>query len=209
MLSYKPRLSQLATDHAHFCSLLTCRSVFAPSPTRLPRHMISGTIAIRYYSSNIRPKNSDPSIHVHRGPQTGTKKRWSAAAFSVDPYSYTRGRWLLNDAAEQRARQLTFDFDALCTMVLKHCSGAKCIDHVEKKEGSYSRAFVFSLDNGEKLVARIPTSAAGPAGLVTSSEVATIIFCMTCLVLSRPKAYTKHSAANHKDSHSTNCRMER
>lgn len=99
-----------------------------------------------------------------------------------DPYSYTRGRWFINDDAEQRARRLTFDFDAVCTKVLEHARGAKQIKRIEKKEGSFSRAFIFHSDNREKLVIRIPTSAAGPARLVTSSEVASIRYCMTIVV---------------------------
>ena len=96
-----------------------------------------------------------------------------------DPYSYTRGKWLVQDDAERQARLLKFDFQALCEQAIACSSGAKRVDRVEKKEGSYNRVFVFYLDNGKKLVGRIPTSAAGPAKFLTNSEVATIAYCKT------------------------------
>lgn len=51
---------------------------------------------------------------------------------------------------------------------------AQRINRCEKKEGGFNRVFVFSLDNGERLVARIPFSIAGPGSYTVSSEVATM-----------------------------------
>ncbi|KAL0954812.1 hypothetical protein HGRIS_003757 [Hohenbuehelia grisea] len=41
-------------------------------------------------------------------------------------------------------------------------------------EGTYNKIFLLTLDNDRKVIARIPTTLAGPAHLVTSSEVATM-----------------------------------
>ena len=54
------------------------------------------------------------------------------------------------------------------------CYGAKTVTHYEKKEGGFNRIFIFTCDNGERLVARIPIRVVGPRRLVTNSEVATI-----------------------------------
>ncbi|KAI7210387.1 hypothetical protein KC333_g8259 [Hortaea werneckii] len=43
-------------------------------------------------------------------------------------------------------------------------------------EGGFNKAFLFTMDNGERIVARIPTSIAGPRRLTTNSEVATMTY---------------------------------
>lgn len=93
-------------------------------------------------------------------------------------FEYTRGRWLIDDAEELRARFLAFNYENLCALVLANCPGSTYITALEKREGSNTRVLIFSTDNGKKLVARLPTSVAGPKRLVTNSEVATIEFGM-------------------------------
>ena len=93
---------------------------------------------------------------------------------ALDPYKYTSGRWLRHDKLEHDARFLPFDFNALRTKVLELSPGAASITNYEKKEGGYNRVFIFTCDNSRRVVARIPTSVAGPARLTTNSEVATI-----------------------------------
>lgn len=45
---------------------------------------------------------------------------------------------------------------------------------IKLPEGLFNRAFLLSFDNGAEVVARIPTSVAGPAHWTTASEVATM-----------------------------------
>lgn len=46
-------------------------------------------------------------------------------------------------------------------------------------EGGFNKAFIFTMDSGERIVARIPTSIAGLRRLTTNSEVATITYSKT------------------------------
>ncbi|KAL2408897.1 hypothetical protein ABEF93_007698 [Exophiala dermatitidis] len=94
----------------------------------------------------------------------------------ADPYKYSGGQWLRNNAAHQAARHISFDFDALCRRVVKFCPGADFVATYEKKEGGFNRAFIFTADNGRSVVAKLPFSNAGPRRLTTQSEVATIEF---------------------------------
>ena len=94
----------------------------------------------------------------------------------LDPRKYTSGRWLGRDELERKARNLNVDFDALCHRVVELCPGATSIASYEKKEGGYNRIFIFTCDNARRVVARLPTSVAGPARLTTNSEVATITY---------------------------------
>lgn len=93
----------------------------------------------------------------------------------LDPRKYTSGRWFRRDELERNSRNLNFDFDALRYRVLELCPGATSIARYEKK-GGYNRIFLFTCDNGRRVVARLPTSVAGPARLTTNSEVATITY---------------------------------
>jgi hypothetical protein len=96
---------------------------------------------------------------------------------ALDPYAYTAGRWLNYDKLEREARHITFDFDTLCKVAVQLCPGATTVARYEKHEGSYNRVFVLELDNGKRIVARVPTSVAGPPRLMTNSEVATMTYC--------------------------------
>jgi hypothetical protein len=89
-------------------------------------------------------------------------------------HNYTSGRWLIDDSLERKARHVSFNLAELCAVVITNCSGAERITAVERKEGSNARVLIFSLDNGRRVVAKLPTSVAGPKRLTTNSEVATI-----------------------------------
>jgi hypothetical protein len=93
---------------------------------------------------------------------------------AFDPYTYTQGRWLDRDSQQREAREIRFDFDALLDIAVKSSNGAREVVSCRKKEGSFNRAFVILLDNGAKVVARVPNRLAGPPRLTVSSEVATI-----------------------------------
>jgi hypothetical protein len=91
---------------------------------------------------------------------------------------YTTGRWLNNNKLQCEARYIRFDFSALCAKVVNACAGATKVIWYEKKEGGFNRVFVLSLDNGARVVARVPYRIAGPPRLTTNSEVATMAYGM-------------------------------
>lgn len=75
---------------------------------------------------------------------------------------------------QRKSRQINFDFEELCNKAISLCSGAKSVTKCEKREGGFNRVFLLTMDNGEQIVAKLPTSISGPRGLTTSSEVATM-----------------------------------
>jgi hypothetical protein len=95
-----------------------------------------------------------------------------------DPYVYTTGRWLDQDRIQCEARHVKFDFAALCAKAVKVCTGATKVVRYEKKEGGFNRVFLLSMDNGARVVARVPYRIAGPRRLTTNSEVATMAYGM-------------------------------
>lgn len=101
----------------------------------------------------------------------------SDTTLALDPYTYTSGRWLNQDKLERESRYIQFDFTALCKKAVELCPGAGRVIRYEKKEGGFNRSFVIIMDDGTKVVARLPTSIAGPQRLTTNSEVATMTYC--------------------------------
>ena len=92
----------------------------------------------------------------------------------LDPYSYTSGGWIHQDRLQREARRIDFNFQELCARALAVCPGTTAIKNIQKLEGGFNRCFVLEMDNGIKVVAKIPTKLAGPPCLTTSSEVATM-----------------------------------
>jgi len=97
-------------------------------------------------------------------------------SIATDPYHYTTGRWLNRDKLYREARHVKFDFAALCAKAVNVSAGATEVVRYEKKEGGFNRVFLFYLDNGARVVARVPYRIAGPQRLTTNSEVATMAY---------------------------------
>ncbi|KAG9234943.1 kinase-like domain-containing protein [Amylocarpus encephaloides] len=104
-----------------------------------------------------------------------------------DPYLYTTGRWLNRDKLRREARSVKFDFPALCKKAVTTCSGATKVIRYEKKEGGFNRVLILYLDNGERVVARVPFRIAGPRRLTTNSEVATMTYIRSVTKIPVPK----------------------
>jgi hypothetical protein len=102
---------------------------------------------------------------------------------SFDPFTYTAGRWLHRDKAQLQARFLEFDFHLLCKKAVDACPGAKSVLECMKKEGGFNRVFILSMDNGARIVAKLPFRVAGPPNLMTNSEVATMAYGKTMILL--------------------------
>ncbi|KAI1166394.1 kinase-like domain-containing protein [Nemania serpens] len=114
-----------------------------------------------------------PALHM-KSNTLGSSPRPTPDDF--DPYNYTSGCWMRNDAEQQQARHIAFNFAKLCEKAIESSPGAREIMRYEKVEGNFNRAFIMHLDNNSKVVARIPFSVAGPARLTTNSEVATMSY---------------------------------
>ena len=91
-------------------------------------------------------------------------------------FPYSGGRWLRNNKLQREARYVQFNFEALCRKVLAACRTAASISDFTKIERGFNKVFIFTCNNQERVLARLPTSVAGPPRLVTNSEVATIAY---------------------------------
>ncbi|KAF9224918.1 hypothetical protein BS17DRAFT_795237 [Gyrodon lividus] len=116
------------------------------------------------------------------------------ASTHEDFFRYTSGRWLYNEPQQMAQRYTKFDVAALYRIVHTVCGSP--VASVEKKEGLFNKSFMITLANGKKVAARIKNPIAGPAHLMTSSEVATMDFVRNNLGVPVPKVLAWSSKAS-------------
>ncbi|KZV84552.1 hypothetical protein EXIGLDRAFT_727045 [Exidia glandulosa HHB12029] len=111
-------------------------------------------------------------------------------------FRHTSGRWIHDEQRQLAMRYRRFDVDALKSRVLA-CTGADGVEDVQKlDEGRCNKVFRVKLRNARDVIARIPTPMAGPAHLVTASEVATMDFLRNRLKLHQvPRVLSSSSRA--------------
>lgn len=139
----------------------------------------SQSVSFKMFPGLIRsaPKPMTLCIRFIRNQRAAfSSSTMTSFQYSFDPHEYTSGCWLRADAAQRDARRVRFDFATLCQKAIDSSPGAKKVLQGVKVEGNFNRAFILDLDNGSRVVARIPFPVAGPSRLVTNSEVATIAY---------------------------------
>ncbi|UPX10411.1 Phosphotransferase enzyme [Ascochyta rabiei] len=106
----------------------------------------------------------------------------------MDPlFCYTSGRWLWNERKQLEARYRYFDVPSLQKTACQALGTERCISFKKIGEGNYNKAYRLEMDNGQKVIAKVPHPNAGPQVLTTSSEVATMEFARTVLNIPVPK----------------------
>ena len=110
-----------------------------------------------------------------------------------DFFRYTSGRWLYNESEQMAQRYVKFNVAALHGAIAS-ATGSQVVS-MEKKEGLFNKSFMVKLANGKQVAARIKNPIAGPAHLMTSSEVATMDFVRNHLGIPAPKVLAWNSNA--------------
>ncbi|KAL4801341.1 hypothetical protein BDV18DRAFT_155059 [Aspergillus unguis] len=106
-----------------------------------------------------------------------------------DLFRYTSGRWLINEEHQQKQRYITFNISNLCSQAAALFGpGIKCV-HIIKLEGNFNKAFLLMIDDGNKVIAKIPCPNAGTPLLIIVSEVATLKFLQSYLSIRVPEVY--------------------
>ncbi|KAL4785991.1 kinase-like domain-containing protein [Aspergillus varians] len=113
-------------------------------------------------------------------------------------FKFTRGRFVVDEAENLRARETRFDLNTLARVAADSVGAAQCISVKKYPDGMFNKAFLLSMDNGREVVAKVPNPNAGVAHFTTASEVATMDFARKVLESPAPRVYTWNSQA---DSH--------
>ncbi|KAI4947449.1 hypothetical protein J4E91_006803 [Alternaria rosae] len=102
-------------------------------------------------------------------------------------FCYTSGRWLWNEREQLEARYRRFDVSSLQQAACRAVGANKCISFEKIGEGNYNKAYRLEMEDGQKIIAKVPHPNAGPRVLTTASEVATMEFARTILNLPVPR----------------------
>ena len=90
-------------------------------------------------------------------------------------FSFTRARFVCDEANEMAQRHVEFNMNALATIAAQ-AMGSSCI-HVDKYPDRLdNKTFLLTMQNESQVVAKVPNPNAGLPHLTTASEVATIDF---------------------------------
>jgi hypothetical protein len=131
-------------------------------PLKSYHNSIHPNIAVRKHSSHTR---SEPN----------------------DLFTYTTGRWLWNSPAQLSARRVSFNVPALQDAACRATGTKKCLSLSKIGEGNYNKAYRLEMENGRHVIAKVPHPNAGPKGLTTASEVATMEFVREVLGVPVPR----------------------
>lgn len=91
-------------------------------------------------------------------------------------FRYTSGRWVWDEEDQLRERYREFNVSELQRVAMESVSASSCVNTEKVGEGSYNKSFRLTMNDGNMVIARIPNPNAGPPGLTTASEVATMDF---------------------------------
>ena len=102
-------------------------------------------------------------------------------------FRYTSGRWLWNEQEQQEARYRGFNILGLQQAACRAVGANQCISFEKIGEGNFNKAYRLVMEDDRRVIAKIPHTMAGPPGLTTASEVATMEFARTILNIPAPE----------------------
>ncbi|KAG9085974.1 Phosphotransferase enzyme, partial [Ceratobasidium sp. 392] len=92
-----------------------------------------------------------------------------------EAFSYTSGRWIVDEPARLAERYQHFNIEALKAVAASAGQAASVVAMSKfGVEGVYSKSFLMTLDTGHEVVANVPNPLYGPTHPLLASEVATM-----------------------------------
>ncbi|KAL3460860.1 serine/threonine protein kinase [Aspergillus heterothallicus] len=116
-----------------------------------------------------------------RAPRVTTRQRHFATSHPecVEDealFSYTSGRFLYNEQTRLAERYVKFDASALRREISKHVDHGTVTKLVKLGEGGFNRVLLATMEDGFRVIVKIPYWIAVPKTYATASEVATLTF---------------------------------
>jgi hypothetical protein len=97
-----------------------------------------------------------------------------------DFFRFTRGRFVRNEVDEMSQQEILFNIRELAHLAAEAVDIKSCVDTSKYPDGMYSKALFLTVENGARVVDKVPNPNAGRPHFTTASEVATMEF--VCLV---------------------------
>ncbi|KAI2739974.1 hypothetical protein DTO013E5_10189 [Penicillium roqueforti] len=112
-------------------------------------------------------------------------------------FRYTSGRWLWDEEQQLRDRYRAFDVAELQSLAAKTVRSDSCISITKLAEGGYNKVFRLIMNDGKRVLARIPNPNAGPEFYSTASEVATMELARDFLQIPVPRVFDWSATSNN------------
>ena len=93
-----------------------------------------------------------------------------------DFFRYTAGRFLFDEIKQMACRYVQFDMNELVHIAISSTASRSCVAVHKLPEGQFSKAFLLTMDDGKRVIAKVPNPNAGRSHYTTASEVATMDF---------------------------------
>lgn len=100
-----------------------------------------------------------------------------------DLFNYTRGRFVCDEEHEMAQRQVRFNVNELARHAAAAVDANTCVNVTKYPDGMYNKSMLLTMDNGTRVVAKVPNPNAGQPHFTTASEVATMDFVSSKLEL--------------------------
>lgn len=90
-----------------------------------------------------------------------------------DLYSFTRGRFVVNEEHEMTTRYKRFNAVELGKVAANALGSCECTKFEKYADGTCNRIFLLTMNDGKEAVAKVPLPTSGAPHYITASEVAT------------------------------------
>ena len=108
-------------------------------------------------------------------------------------FRYTAGRFLFKETSQMACRDVKFDMNELVHIAASSIASSSWVALRKLPEGQYSKAFLLTMDDGKRVIAKIPYPNAGRPHYTTASEVATMDFVSTFSCYSKLMNFWRHA----------------
>jgi hypothetical protein len=162
---YRPTSTRL------WCCILSTKS----SPKQHYRS-ISKAPTLSYDHCPASMGSSRAGKHSHLRPDSTYHSSISDWNSNDDFFNFTRGRFIVDEAANLRKREIRFDLERLASVAADSVGAARCISIKKYPDGMFNKALLMSMEDGREVVAKVPNPNAGLPHFTTASEVATMDF---------------------------------
>ena len=133
----------------------------------LHRKIRDTSLSNREASSSASPVSS---------PASGTWQDQTDWNDNQDFFRYTAGRFLLEETNQMACRYIKFNMNKLVHIAARLVGSRTCVAVRKLPEGQYSKAYLWTMDDEQRVVAKVPNPNAGRPHYITASEVATLEF---------------------------------
>ncbi|KAH5006440.1 hypothetical protein HBI81_197980 [Parastagonospora nodorum] len=129
-------------------------------------------------------------------PQHVSRSSLSDLQHGQDLFNYTRGRFVHNDEHEMSRRHVRFNVNELARCVAEAVGAKACMNISKYLDGMYNKSMLLTMNDGSRVVAKVPNPNAGLPHLATASEVATMAFARKVLEIPVPRVLAWCSRAH-------------